>query len=78
LTPSYFLESFLYNVPDSIFGKEHQQTFIDVVNWLAKSDTDQFVCQNGQMRLFGDTAEQWLAADARQFLGKLVMLWNDW
>jgi len=58
-TPSYFLEGMLYNVPDNCFGYDVCQTFCDVINYLSKSDLSKFICQNGQLGLFGNTREQW-------------------
>jgi hypothetical protein len=77
-TPSYFLECMLYNVPDSNFGTNYQDTFCNIVNWLNKADLDSFICQNGQLKLFGITPEQWDTTQAQEFINNLISLWNNW
>ncbi len=77
-TPSYFLECMLYNVPNTSFGTSYQDTFCNIVNWLNKADLDNFVCQNGQLKLFGPTQEQWDTGQARTFINSLVSLWNSY
>lgn len=78
LAPSYFLECLLYNVPDVKFDTNHQDTFCNVVDWLQKADMTRFVCQNEQIYLFGNTPEQWSSSNAKELLGMLVDLWNNW
>jgi len=78
LVPSYFLECMLYNVPYSKFGGSYQDTFCNVVNWLNEANLDDFVCQNGQLNLFGPTAEQWDTYKAKEFIKNLILLWNNW
>jgi hypothetical protein len=78
LVPSYFLECLIYNVPDEKFGSNYQGTFCDVVNWLAKADFDDFVCQNEQLLLFGDTPEQWSIDNAKRLMQELIELCNNW
>lgn len=77
-TPSYFLECMLYNVLDSNFGTNYQDTFCSIVNWLNKADLDSFICQNGQLKLFGMTPEQWDTTQAQEFINNLISLWNNW
>jgi len=77
-TPSYFLECILFNVPNEKFGQSYQATFCNVVNWLNEIDMTNFVCQNGQSRLFGTTPEQWNSVHAKRFVGNLISLWNNW
>jgi hypothetical protein len=77
-TPSYFLECMLYNVPDSKFGKSYGDTFCNVVNWLNETSLDNLVCQNGQLKLFGLTQEQWDTNQAKAFIKNLISLWNNW
>ena len=77
-TPSYFLECLLYNVPNSKFGTSYQDTFCNVVNWLNEAALEGFVCQNGQLKLFGMTPEQWDINRAKEFIGNLISLWNNW
>ena len=78
LAPSYFLECLLYNVPDVKFTSNHQDTFCGVINWLREVDMTNFVCQNEQVYLFGNTPEQWSSINAKEFLGELVDLWSNW
>ena len=78
LAPSYFLECLLYNVPNDKFSGSYQDVFCNIVNWLNKANLKDFVCQNEQLKLFGDTPEQWLISDAERFIQKLIRLWNDW
>ena len=78
LAPSYFLESLLYNVPDSKFGGTFQDTFYSVINWLLEADLSEFRCQNEQLALFGNSPEQWSEEGARHFLERMVDLWNNW
>ncbi len=78
LAPSYFIECLIYNVPNNEFGRNFQETFCNVVNWLAKSDFTNFVCQNGQLLLFGNSTEQWSINAAKQFISALINLWNNW
>lgn len=77
-TPSYFLECMLYNVPNSKFGTSYQDTFCNVVNWLNEINLDNFICQNGQLILFGSTQEQWNTNQAKAFIKNLISLWNNW
>lgn len=78
LTPSYFLECLLYNVPSSQFGTNYQGTFCNVINWLNAENLDGFFCQNGQEKLFGTSPNQWSSTHAREFINKTIKLWNDW
>ncbi len=77
-TPSYFLECMLYNVPNSKFGTSYHNTFCNVVNWLNENSLDNFVCQNGQLELFGLTQDQWDTNQAKIFIKNLISLWNNW
>jgi hypothetical protein len=78
LAPSYFLECLLYNLPNNNFIGNYQDAFCNIVNWLNKANLEDFVCQNEQLTLFGDTPEQWSVSDAERFMQKLIRLWNDW
>jgi hypothetical protein len=76
--PSYFLESLIYNAPDSLFSGNRQEMFMNVGNYLYGLQPDRAICQNEQMPLFGSTPEQWDAPKAGQFLNALRDLWNNW
>ncbi|CEK15356.1 nucleotidyltransferase domain-containing protein [Chthonomonas calidirosea] len=82
IAPSYFLECLLYNVPDDKFGESLQKTFCNVVNWLyhwlSQANLSQFVCQNEQLPLFGNSPEQWSEDKARQFVREMIDLWKNW
>jgi len=77
-TPSYFLECMLYNVPNSKFGSSYRDTFCNIVNWLSETSLNDFICQNGQLKLFGLTPEQWNTNQAKEFITNLISLWNSW
>lgn len=75
-TPSYFLECLIYNVPDSKFGRSYQDSFREVIRWLMQCNTmDEFVCQNEQQKLFGDSPEQWNVPEAKKFIRNAISLW---
>jgi hypothetical protein len=78
LVKSHFLESLLYNVPDSAYQPSLQNTFYNILNWLLQADYTAFVFQHHQSYLFGQAAEQWSAPEARQFVASTVNLWNNW
>jgi len=78
LAPSYFLECLLYNVPNDKFSSNFQSTFCNVINWLLEANFSQFVCQNEQLPLFGNSPEQWSEDKARRFLQAMGKLWEDW
>ncbi len=78
LAPSYFVECFLYNAPDSAFQYGFQDTYSSVVNWMAEANLEELVCQNGQQNLFGSSPEQWSVKDAEVFVDHLLDLWDDW
>jgi len=78
LAPSYFLECLLYNMPKDKFSSNLQSTFCNVITWLWQADFSQFVCQNEQLPLFGNTPEQWSEDKARRFLEAMVNLWASW
>ncbi len=78
LAPSYFLECLIYNVPNDKFKNNYQNTFCNVVNWLAKVNFNNFVCQNEQTSLFGNSTEQWSIENAKLLTQKFIELWNNW
>lgn len=77
-TPSYFLECILYNVPNSNFKTSYQEAFCNIVNLLNKTELDNFVCQNEQLKLFGMTPEQWSTNQVKEFIKNLILLWDNW
>lgn len=74
LAPSYFLECMLYNVPDPAYKSNYKDSFYDILGWLSNADLNEFVCQNKQHSLFGDTPEQWSRSSARQLIRSLQAL----
>lgn len=76
--PSYFLECLLFNVPDQKFGISYQETYCNVVNWLNITPLDTFICQNGQIPLFGPSQQQWSTIAAQDFIQALIALWGSW
>ena len=79
--PSYFVECLLYNVPDDCFSGSLAQTFCDVGNFLLSDDSQHltdFWCQNGRLRLFGDSSTQWDIKQAKGFIDQLCILWERW
>lgn len=78
LAPSYFVECALYNVPNDSFSSSYQDTFCAAVNWLDQADLTGLVCQSSEVPLCGIAPGQWPEQNAKQFLQRLVKLWNDW
>ena len=76
--PSYFIECLLYNVPNTVFGNSYQDTLVTAFNYLNSADLDQCSSQNGQLRLFGASSEQWSQPNADSFLFAIRDLWNNW
>lgn len=80
--PSYFMECLLYNVPDNLFDANPALTFRNVlVFWrdaFNGSIQADFVTQNGQSKLFGESDVQWSQPAATELNNKLMRLWNDW
>jgi hypothetical protein len=79
VAPSYFIECLLYNVPDSLFVSERQQTFENIWNFLwSRINVQTAVCQNGRAPLFGTSPQQWTIQRAASLLTALQHLWNRW
>jgi hypothetical protein len=78
--PSYFVECLFYNVPDQNFGYSYQRTYAQAVNYLAEvignKTADKFTTQSGQHWLFGSNSIQWSQENAKDFVSRLVQLWN--
>lgn len=80
---SYFLQGLLYNVPPEEFGGGWRLNFSDVLRWLSAQAVtprceQEFTCQNGLIKLFGPSPEQWDICDARRFLVELHRLDANW
>jgi hypothetical protein len=80
LSPSYFVECLLYNIPNSEYGSDLAQTYLNVLNWLNdnRSTFASMKCQNGVTDLFGSTPEQWKVDKAEQLVNVLIRQWNNW
>ena len=79
LAPSYFLEGMLYNVPNSNFGTSYQDTMVNCINWLLKTDRSKLVCANEQFYLLHPTAlETWRAEKCDEFLNAVAQYWKSW
>lgn len=77
VAPSYFVEGLLYNVPDTCFTSEMQETYAAVLYHLSQNAIDGYRCQNGQLNLFGTASTQWNTVDANSFVQGLIRLWNE-
>jgi len=78
LTPSYFLECLLYNIPNEKFIGSYQEMVHNILSWLNNASLSSFMCQNNQLKLFGNTPEQWSEHNAKQFTQSLIDLWTRW
>ena len=76
--PSYFIECLLYNVPDGLFAPKLAPTYTGILDWLQKAQLKEFVCQNGEVPLFGRGREQWSVEKARAFVRALQEMWDTW
>lgn len=78
LAPSYFIESLIYNAPDAAFQPGFQDTYFSIVKWMASTNLNGLVCQNGQQCLLGSSPEQWSVENAQAFANWLAALWDNW
>ena len=74
--PSYFIECLLYNVPDGLFTEKRAPTYTGILDWLKEAKLKEFVCQNGQVPLFGKGREQWTVDKAQALAKGLLELWE--
>lgn len=77
LAPSYFIECLLYNVPNAVYiHKNYQDRVVGILNhFVALNKANGFsdlVCQNRQMKLFGNSDQQWSEAEAKEFLQAVI------
>lgn len=75
---SYFIDCLIWNAPDGLFSATLQDTYVNIVNYMHSTTISGFPCRNGVVPLFGPTPEQWTEAKARQLIGALTRLWNEW
>lgn len=79
VAPSYFVECWLFNIPNDRFVAESDETFYNVLKWLENNpDWTKFVTQSWQQWLFGSASVQWSTDRAKQLHQRLVTLWNEW
>ena len=78
VAPSYFIEGLLYNAPDDLFSADFGESCEDILDYLLTAHRFNFVCVNGQRRLFGDDSNAWSGAKCAQFLSALEKLWRNW
>lgn len=80
--PSHFVESLIFNVPDSAFGGSYQDTFSTAVNYLNNvlilnsGATLEF--QHGAWILLGTHTLQMRVEAARALVAAYIRLWNEW
>jgi hypothetical protein len=77
-SPSYFIESLIYNVPNSCFSTTLSSTIQNTLQWLSKSNFDSFVTPGEQSDLFGSAPEQWNQSAAKEFIQRVITVWNNW
>lgn len=78
VAPSYFIENLIYNVPNEYFTNYLQETFLNILNHLIKSNIETFKCQNDQDDIFGDKIWHWNIKDAHTFIKAVLELWESW
>jgi len=79
LSPSYYLEGMLYNVPNDKFGKSYADTVSNCINWLWTAKRDDLICANGMFYLLRSGSQvMWSPANFEEFLKAAVKLWNEW
>lgn len=77
VTPSYFLEGLLYNVPDICFSPTYQQSFENVLTWLLSCNASELLCANGCHFLIQNGSKvSWNMEDYRAFLYAAQLYWN--
>ena len=80
IAPSYYIEGFLYNVPNDKLTSSYQGCVVNTLNWYRQeaSKTD-LVCANEQYYLLRDGSDTcWTQANCDAFIEAAVKLWNEW
>ena len=75
--PSYFLECLLYNIDDELYRKSSWQDIIlGVLSQLSDFNTSDklsdLYCQNGIVKIFGNSNTSWNEPDARNSINQLI------
>lgn len=78
LAPSYFIECLAYNLPDGQFCPTYGDTYLNLLTWFVDTNWDALVCQNEQVKLFGDTPEQWDWQKALGLVRAYIELYKNW
>ena len=80
IAPSYYIEGFLYNVPNEKFTTSYQDCVANILNWYRQDagKTD-LVCANEQYYLLRDGYHTcWSQTDCDALVEAAVDLWNQW
>ncbi len=82
VAPSHFIESLVFNWPDTLFTGSLSQTLTSGLDWTMHTLSAEGVTllkrQDGLGHLFGDGPDQWPEADARRFVASLRHLFRSW
>ena len=81
--PSYFVECLIYNALDNHFrNNSYQNMVVPIINQFINDDKsdacDKYLCQNEQRWLFGSGDQQWSKTAAREYVEKLVYVWENY
>lgn len=78
--PSYYLEGFLYNVPNDRFANDLQGRFVGAIKWFqTEAEKEKLVCANEQYYLLRDNCHTcWPTASCEKYIRTAVELWNSW
>ena len=75
--PSYFIECLLGNIPTIQFQGTYREMFMNILEYLADNNWDNFKCLNGLRTMWGAGSENWAEEKARRYLVKTVDLWDE-
>jgi len=75
--PSYYIECLLGNVPSRNYEGTYSDMFLNILNYLADNNWDDFQCLNGLRTMWGEGNENWTQEKARAYLLKTVDLWDE-
>ena len=79
VSPSYFLEGMLWNVPNAHFGTSYVSTVVETLNWVKNADATKLACANDLHWLIRDgTSVCWPSKDFDVYLKAVTKYWNDW
>ncbi len=79
IAPSYFIEGLLWNVPNQLFGKSYESSFVNAFNWILEADKTQLSCANDLHWLVRDNASVcWSSAGYDRYLAAVLKYWDDW